>query len=51
MLPVRFSLAAALLVGALQAQPPRPAADILTEAQAAAAKDQKTVFLMFHASW
>ena len=51
MLPVRFGVAVALLAGGLQAQPPRPATEILAEAQATAAAQRKTVWLIFHASW
>ncbi len=51
-IPLR-TLALALLAGilTLAAQTPPPAAQVLEEAKAKAAGEQKNVFLIFHASW
>ena len=50
---VPFSLAFALLAGAIgiAAEAPRPAAEVLSSAQTAAAAQHKCIFLIFHASW
>lgn len=51
MVTLRFALLAALGAGLVEGQAPRPASEILQAAEAAAGREHKAVFLVFHASW